>query len=106
MTRRWPVGISQCADCGIGTMTLGEYYVVHDRVWQQAWDGRRKSWHGEVPGTEILCIGCLEQRLGRTLLRHDFTDCPVNDPDNPTMSERLRKRLTTTRRRRDVTDAQ
>ena len=92
--RRWPVTISHCADCGIGTMTLGEYYMVHRDVWEQAWAGRRKSWHG-VPGTKILCIGCLERRLGRALHRCDFTDAAINNPDDPTMSERLRNRLTT-----------
>jgi hypothetical protein len=34
--------------------------MVHDRVWEQAWAGRRKPHHSKVPGQEILCIGCLE----------------------------------------------
>ena len=42
-------------------------YMVKDDVWEQAWCGRRKSWHGKIPGQEILCIGCLEKRLGRTI---------------------------------------
>jgi hypothetical protein len=61
-----PVCITNCADCGVGTGTLGEWYMVTDDVWEQAWCGRRKSWHGRVPGQEILCIGCLEARIGRT----------------------------------------
>lgn len=44
-----PSIISQCAGCGIGTLTLGEWYMVEDRIWQQAWAGRRKSVHGKVP---------------------------------------------------------
>jgi hypothetical protein len=68
-----PVCISNCADCGVGTWTIGEYYMVHDEVWEQAWAGRRKAWHGKVPGQEILCIGCLEARIGRTLTYGDFT---------------------------------
>ena len=52
-------------DCGVGTITLGEWYMVKDKVWEQAWAGRRKSWQSKVPGQEILCIGCLEQRIGR-----------------------------------------
>jgi hypothetical protein len=63
-------------------------------VWDQAWAGRRKSWHGKVPGQEILCIGCLEQRLGRTLMRCDFIEAPINDPDDGDKSDRLRDRLT------------
>jgi hypothetical protein len=89
--------LSRCADCGIGTLTLGEYYMVKDDVWEQAWAGRRKAWHGKVPGQEILCIGCLEQRIGRTLTSSDFTDAPVNDLTDPDISDRFRDRLTTTR---------
>jgi len=88
-----PVCISNCADCGVGTITLGEWYVVHDRLWEQAWIARRKSWHGKVPGLEILCIGCLEQRIGRTLMADDFTDSAVNDPFADAFLERLFDRL-------------
>jgi hypothetical protein len=42
---------------------------------------------------EILCIGCLGRRIGRTLSRDDFTDAPINDPDKEGMSDRLRNRL-------------
>jgi hypothetical protein len=73
--------------------TLGEWYMVHDEVWQQAWADRLKPWHA-LPGQQILCIGCLEARLGRTLMACDFTDAPVNDPDDDRSSERLRQRLT------------
>jgi hypothetical protein len=101
----WPRITTACADCGVGTITLGEWYMVKDELWERAWIGRRKSWHHQlldgvvdvVPGTEILCIGCLEHRLGRTLVACDFTDAPVNDPDKPTISDRLRDRLITNR---------
>src|SRR5262249_2769118 len=83
-------------DCGVGTITLGEWYMVHDHVWEQAWLGRRKSWHGRVPGQEILCIGCLEKRIGRTLMACDFIpDVPTNEPDKNFMSKRLLGRMTT-----------
>jgi hypothetical protein len=85
----WPVVLSACADCGVGTITLGEYYMVHDEVWEQAWCGRRKSWHGRVMGQEILCIGCLEARIGRRLTAADFA-CWMNTRK----SERLRDRMT------------
>jgi hypothetical protein len=74
MTITWPLIVSACADCGIGTIRIGEWYMVQDSVWEQAWAGRRKAWHGKIPGQEILCIGCLEKRLGRTLTAFDFTD--------------------------------
>jgi hypothetical protein len=69
--------------------------MVLDNVWEQAWAGRRKPWHSKAPGQEILCIGCLEQRIGRTLAADDFTDAPVNDPTYSDISDRFRDRLTT-----------
>jgi hypothetical protein len=55
MTRMKPPTIgSCCADCGVGTITLGEWYMVNDVVWEQAWAGRRKPWH-EIDGQQILC---------------------------------------------------
>jgi hypothetical protein len=93
MTAQWPLIVSTCADCGVGTIRLGEWYMVNDDVWEQAWAGRRKSWQGRVPGTEILCIACLEQRLGRTLMACDFIDVEVNSPSKHNISERMRDRL-------------
>jgi hypothetical protein len=96
MTRKseveWPAIISACADCGVGTFTLGEYYMVKDEIWTHAWAGRLKPWHA-LPGQQVLCIGCLETRIGRTLMACDFTSAPVNDPADSTMSERLRERI-------------
>jgi len=91
----WPVCTTNCCDCGVGTHTIDEWYMVNAGVWNQAWAGRRKSYHGKVPGQEILCIGCLEKRIGRALCRADFTDAPVNDPNEHQHSDRLRDRLTT-----------
>jgi hypothetical protein len=93
-----PVVVSACADCGVGTHTIGEWYMVKDDVWDQAWRGRRKSWSGKAPGQEVLCIGCLEARLGRTLTAGDFTNAMINDPRKNNMSKRLRDRLTRRRR--------
>jgi hypothetical protein len=67
--------------------------MVRDEIWEQAWGGRRKSWHGRTMGQEILCVGCLEARIGRTLMACDFTDAPVNNPKTEFMSDRLRDRL-------------
>jgi hypothetical protein len=89
----WPVNVSNCADCGVGTIQLGEWYMVRDDVWEQAWRGQRKWWHSRVPGQEILCVGCLEKRLGRTLMACDFDGAPVNDPNKDGISDRMRDRL-------------
>jgi hypothetical protein len=91
----WPLMTTNCVDCGIGTLTIHEWYMVNDDVWEQAWAGRRKSWR--VAGQEILCIGCLERRLGRTLIASDFV--PGN-PNKGRVSERMRDRLAATVTRR------
>jgi hypothetical protein len=76
-----------CADCRWDTVCLGEWYMIHDEVWEQACRREPK------PVWEILCIGCLEERLGRALTADDFTDCRINDPTLPNTSSRLRDRM-------------
>jgi hypothetical protein len=49
--------------------------MVHNTIWKEA--GMTK---GDEPGSQILCIGCLETRLGRTLTPGDFTNAPINNP--------------------------
>jgi hypothetical protein len=99
MTIHWPQVVSACADCGIGTIAAGEWYMVNDHVWRLVW-WERKTWQA-LPGQQILCIGCLERRLGRTLRADDFIpDIPVNDPNKPNISARLRERLLAIRSRR------
>jgi hypothetical protein len=95
----WPLVVTACADCSVGTITLGEWYMVHDDVWDAAWNGRCKWWQS-LPGQQVLCIGCLEKRIGRTLTREDFIDAPINDPNQKRVSERMRPRLMATETRR------
>ena len=57
-----------CRDCKIDT--LSEYYMVHDETWGHVGDAR----------DDLLCIGCLERRLGRRLYAEDFTQAPINRP--------------------------
>jgi hypothetical protein len=68
-----------CRDCAANVVETGEYYMVHDHVWPV------EKYGG------VLCIGCLEARLGRTLAREDFTDVPLNRPLGS--SARMRARL-------------
>jgi hypothetical protein len=79
-----------CADCGVDALSLGEWYMVWDEIWDRAWINRSRP-----PAGGILCIGCLETRLGRTLTAPDFTDAPISIPLKSVMSKRLRNRLTT-----------
>lgn len=78
----------RCKDCRVNTLWIKEYYMVNDNVWISA------GMHPQVPG--MLCIGCLEHRLGRTLTRHDFNSYPINDDlNNDPRSARLVNRLRT-----------
>jgi len=74
-----------CADCGLDTVVAGEWYDVHDEIWLQANVAN-------VSSRQILCIGCLEKRIGRRLTPRDFTDVPVNDPHRG-KSDRMLDRL-------------
>jgi hypothetical protein len=57
-----------CMGCGVCTFCNGDYYMVTKDLWNA------------VCGNPIgmLCIRCLENRLGRLLNRLDFIDAPVN----------------------------
>lgn len=63
-----------------------DYYMLKEGVWLAA-----------AKTEEVLCISCVEQRLGRELTREDFTDAPVNDLNGPFSfhSDRLVARLST-----------
>lgn len=71
-----------CVDCGIDTWEIGEYYMIHKPLWLT---------HGADQG--MLCIGCLEDRIGRRLTSADFTDYPINRDTTEYRSPRLRTRL-------------
>jgi hypothetical protein len=58
-----------CKDCD--GYTFGEWYQLRNRVWEEAWPGTGSK-GVEVTLKHILCIGCVEKRLGRKLRRRDF----------------------------------
>lgn len=72
-----------CLDCKEDTGKMREHYFVKTEVWMQAFHSIRG----------MLCIGCLEKRLGRILGPEDFTDAHINNPRLYQMSDRLRSRL-------------
>jgi hypothetical protein len=76
------MGGLDCIWCGVDTRELGEYYMVADKVWNR---------YG--PASGCLCIGCLEDRMGRQLRRGDFKDIPLNTDPEQHRSDRLRNRL-------------
>lgn len=66
-----------CVDCKIDTCYADEYYMVHDLLWPKL-DG-------------MLCVGCLEARIGRELVPADFPDIGANYMGE--FSPRLRNRI-------------
>jgi hypothetical protein len=75
-----------CTDCAVDTYANREYYMLRNDVW--AATGHKQQGY--------LCIGCVEQRLGRMLTRDDFADVLLNDLSHRCRrSERLTNRLLT-----------
>lgn len=77
----------RCRDCSIHTSSIGEYYMVTNQVWEEAGGSTEFGWG-------MLCIGCLEKRLGRQLVSTDFLDVYLNGSRFSIKSERLLNRLT------------
>lgn len=69
-----------CMDCKKDVWN--EYYMLYSHVWKKA--------NPKVNGK--LCIGCVENRLGRKLTKKDFTTLPVNT-EKTTRSAQLKDRL-------------
>jgi hypothetical protein len=105
-----------CADCGIDTSELGEYYMVNNELWisaiaptqyETAMMLRRAidllkhtdpAWKLVVMAYQqltdgMLCVGCLEYRIDRRLQPGDFTDAPVNSPLLYEKSTRILERM-------------
>lgn len=81
---RYTMNEFECLDCHVDTSAIKEYYMVKNKVWRKA--------HPDDNG--MLCISCLETRLGRVLTYKDFTKCLLNDLDDEWIkSPKLRSRL-------------
>ena len=80
----------ECFDCAHRTwFELREYYTVLEAVWSEACAVEPK-----LPDERgMLCIGCLEQRLGRELTGADFKPCGLTRNPRPKSSKRLLDRL-------------
>lgn len=60
---------TNCVDCDVDVMEAKEYYMVTDSCWKRA---------GMESHGGMLCIGCLESRLGKKLTSRNFAECPLN----------------------------
>jgi hypothetical protein len=72
----------RCLDCAVDTAAIDEYYVVTPEVWARA-----------GAGDGMLCIGCLEKRLGHRLDPADFLNIWMHWGDPWKKPFRLSKRL-------------
>jgi hypothetical protein len=72
----------RCNDCGVDVLAAGEWYMAGADIWNRQLG---LSW------SDNLCIGCLEQRLGR---RVSFPEVgPASSRRNNPTSARLLDRL-------------
>lgn len=74
----------RCVDCGADILETGEDYLVHDLVWDAT---------GLEPEGGMLCVGCVEKRLGRRLRPEDFPDVYINRIRREGGPPRLRSRM-------------
>ena len=79
---------TRCWDCQRETnhqsTDSAEWYMVWGHLWHKAL---------EKGHADFLCIGCLENRLGRKLSKEDFNTAPLNSLPGYSRSKRLRNRL-------------
>lgn len=59
-----------CLDCKVDTGKISEHYFVKDKIWLSVVNSNKG----------MLCIKCLEKRLGRKLSSKDFSNCFLNNP--------------------------
>jgi hypothetical protein len=62
-----------CNDCNANIGAIGEWCLLKNSVWEKAWPGTgQKNTHTKMPMKHLLCIGCIEKRIGRRLKGRDF----------------------------------
>lgn len=76
----------ECFSCGINTLHNDEYYMLTNEIWKEI--TTRKTVR------QMLCIGCVEEKLSRQLTPADFAEVPLNYMPEFPRSERLQNRLT------------
>jgi hypothetical protein len=60
-----------CADCN--ARMWNEWCHLRRPIWEKVWPGTHmKSAYAPPAMKHFLCIGCIEERLGRRLTRRDF----------------------------------
>jgi len=75
--RKW-----NCVDCN--RCTKLEHYFVKSEIWFISAGMSEKG---------MLCIDCIEVRIGRQLNSFDFTEAHINNPKTNSMTDKLRNRI-------------
>lgn len=70
-----------CISCGMDTWD--EYYMLHLRIWKKV--------NPKIKG--MLCIKCVESRLGRKLCKKDFRKVILNTDKDIKRTPILKNRL-------------
>jgi hypothetical protein len=73
-----------CRDCATNTFRDGEFFQLKDDIWGLT---------GLAPDGGMLCVGCVEARIGRKLAAADFVDGPPNTWGRLYRSDRLQDRM-------------
>jgi len=73
--------VHECLDCKVDTKEINELYFLRDDIWallklpfHKYTDDDGHSWNRDG----MLCIGCLEKRLGFRLRNRHFGQAPLN----------------------------
>lgn len=87
-----------CRDCGIDVYQINEYaFMLKDQIWKAS--VRRVTQvlgAGAASIENLVCIGCLEHRIGRKLYKHDFNwYVPLTCVKSYQRSKRLLDRMST-----------
>lgn len=70
----------QCKDCGKDcSIDDKDYYMVTFELWEK---------YGV--GSEMLCMNCMEERIGHKLTKNDILKCPITQVFNPYTSAILK----------------
>ncbi len=64
-----------CLDCGVNTGPTQEYFMLRHALWRRLLARRDRG--------GMLCLRCVELRLGRGLCRADFLPIPANQGQAP-----------------------
>lgn len=74
-----------CMDCKKDTFQHQEYFMLKYKIWRSA--------NYKIRG--MLCLACIEKRIGRDLVANDFSKAPINESQSlvcQELSTRLMRR--------------